>query len=129
MRRAAGDVELPAAVGKSTVTAILAVHHALVHRGGLVIAGSPSARQSGEFIRKCKRMLGRLGMKAKGDGENRMSAVLPNGSRIVGLPGNEGTVRGFSNVTLLVIDEAAQASNELYWALRPMVAMSGERSG
>jgi hypothetical protein len=42
-----------------------------------------------------------------------MSLLLPNRSRIVGLPGNEVTVRGFSAVSLMLIDEAARVSDEM----------------
>jgi len=35
-----------------------------------------------------------------------------NGSRIVSLPGREGTVRGFSGVSLLIIDEASRGEDE-----------------
>jgi hypothetical protein len=35
----------------------------------------------------------------RGDGDNGISLLLPNGSRIVGLPGTEATVRGFSAVS------------------------------
>lgn len=48
---------------------------------------------------------------------------LPNGSRIVGLPGTEGTVRGFSAVSLLLIDEASRVSDEQYHAVTPMLAV------
>jgi hypothetical protein len=54
-----------------------------------------------------------------------MSLLLPGGGRIVGLPGNEATVRGFSAVTLMLVDEAARVSNDLYMAIRPMLAVSG----
>ena len=43
---------------------------------------------------------------------------LPNGSRIVGLPGREATGRGVSAVNLLLTDEAARVSDELYNAVR-----------
>ena len=66
----------------------------------------------------------RLGIRPKGDGDNEMSLALPNGSRIVGLPGNEATVRGFSAVSLLLVDEAARVSDDLYLAIRPMLAVS-----
>jgi hypothetical protein len=49
--------------------------------------------------------------------------ALPNGSRIVGLPGVEGTVRGFSAVSLLLIDEASRVSGATYKSLRPMLAV------
>ena len=59
---------------------------------------SPSARQSGEFVRKAGAFVRRLGAKVKGDGHNEISLALANGSRIVGLPGKEETVRGFKGV-------------------------------
>jgi len=75
--------------GKSTVTAAKAVHHAMTRAESLTLVVSPSARQSGEFLRKAEEFVMRLGMKPKGDGENALSVAFPNGSRIVGLPGNE----------------------------------------
>ena len=65
---------------------------------------SPSHRQSGEFVRKAAEMVARLRIPVRGDGDNDVSLAFPNGSRIVGLPGIEGTVRGFSAVSLLLID-------------------------
>ena len=46
-------------------------------------------------------------------------------SRIVGLPGNEDTIRGFSAVSLLLVDEASRVPDDLYLAVRPMLAVSG----
>jgi hypothetical protein len=53
-----------------------------------------------------------------------MSLLLPNGSRLIGLPGQERTIRGFSSVSLLVIDEAARVEDESYQSVRPMLAVS-----
>jgi hypothetical protein len=50
--------------------------------------------------------------------------MLPNGSRIMGLPATEQTVRGFSPVALLLIDEAARVADAMYKALRPMLAVA-----
>jgi hypothetical protein len=110
--------------GKSTVTAAKAVHCAFSTPESLVVALSPSSRQSGEFLRKASGFVRRLGIQARGDGDNSMSLLLPNGSRIVGLPGVENTVRGFSSVSLMLIDEAARVSDDLYRAVRPMLAVS-----
>jgi hypothetical protein len=60
----------------------------------------------------------------RGDGDDKISLLLPNGSRIVGLPGMDGTVRGFSAVSMLVIDEASRVPDSMYRALRPMLAVS-----
>jgi hypothetical protein len=109
--------------GKSTVTAAMAVHRAFTRPGCVVLVASPSERQSGEFLRKAAGMVRRLGIKPRGDGDNAISLVLPNGSRIVGLPGTEATVRGFSAVSLILIDEAARVQDDLYSALRPMLAV------
>ncbi len=111
--------------GKSTVTAVMAVEQAWTHEESLTLVVSPSARQSGEFLRKAARFVRKLGAKAKGDGDNEMSLQFPNGSRIVGLPGNEETIRGFSAVSLLLVDEASRVPDELYLAVRPMLAVSG----
>jgi hypothetical protein len=110
--------------GKSTITAAKAVHQAMTVEGSLTLVVSPSARQTGEFIRKAAGFLRKLRIKPKGDGDNEISLAFPNHSRIVGLPGSEATVRGFSAVSLLLVDEAARVSDELYLAIRPMLAVS-----
>ena len=109
--------------GKSTVAAVKAIHRAYTRPGCLVLVASPSSRQSGEFLSKASGLLSRAGIRARGDGYNELSLKLPNGSRIVGLPGVEGTVRGFSSVSLLLIDEASRVEDEMYRALRPMLAV------
>jgi len=110
--------------GKSTITAAKAVHQASSEPGSLTLVVSPSARQSGEFLRKAGGFVRKLGIRPKGDGDNELSIQMPNGSRIVGLPESEATIRGFSAVSLLLIDEAARVSDEVYRAVRPMLAVS-----
>src|SRR5580658_9814458 len=111
--------------GKSTVLAAKAVHRGWTTPGSLTLVASPSERQSAEFLRKAAAFLLRLGVRRKGDGDNAASLALPNGSRIIGLPGTEATVRGFSAVSLLMIDEAARVSDDVYKSLRPMLAVGG----
>ena len=95
--------------GKSTIAAAMAVYRAHMRAKSVVLVASPTNRQSAELIRKAAEMVMRLGIRPRGDGDNGTSLLFPNGSRIVGLPGIEGTVRGFSAVSLLLIDEAARA--------------------
>jgi hypothetical protein len=109
--------------GKSSVAAVRALHRAVFSPGSLVLVMSPSLRQSGEFVGKVKGMLRQLRLPVKGDGVNALSCVLDNGSRIVGLPGVEGTMRGFSGVDLLIVDEAARVGDEQYYAALPMLAV------
>jgi hypothetical protein len=52
---------------------------------------------------------------------------LANGSRIVSLPGDEKNIRGYSGVSLLIVDEAARVDDALYFAIRPMLAVSKGR--
>jgi hypothetical protein len=109
--------------GKSTITAAKAVTRARERAGSLTLVVSPSARQSGEFLRKAAGFVRRMGMRPRGDGDNEISLLFPNGSRLVGLPGTEATVRGFSAVSLMLIDEAARVSDEMYKTVRPMLAV------
>ena len=59
--------------------------------------------------------------------DNRLSCVFANRSRIVSLPSSEATIRGFSGAALIVEDEASRVSDDLYRAVRPMLATSGGR--
>jgi hypothetical protein len=52
---------------------------------------------------------------------------LANGSRIISLPGDEGTIRGYSGVALVVIDESSRVDDALYYAVRPFLAVSRGR--
>src|SRR5215468_8696518 len=110
--------------GKSSVSAALAVRTALLEPGAPVLLLSPSQRQSGELFRKVLDLYGALGRPVPAVRETALQLELANGSRVVSLPGTEGTVRGFSKVSLLVIDEAARVSDPLYCAVRPMLAVS-----
>jgi hypothetical protein len=114
--------------GKSTVSSLLAVEEALHRAPALVLLLAPALRQSQLLFRSVKATLHALG-----EGvppvveETALTLELANGSRIVTLPGKEQTVRGFSSVSLLVVDEASRVADPLYQAVRPMLAVSGGR--
>jgi len=59
--------------------------------------------------------------------ESALRLELATGGRIVSLRGHEATIRGFSGVGLLVVDEASRVPDDLYYAVRPMLAVSGGR--
>ncbi|HUH08762.1 MAG TPA: terminase family protein [Egibacteraceae bacterium] len=109
-------------VGKSTVSGLKALHGALYQPGSLVLLISPSLRQSGELFRKVSEFHAALRLEALG--ESTLKLELPNGSRVISLPGSEGTVRGYSAASLIVLDEAARVPDELLAAVRPMLATS-----
>lgn len=111
--------------GKSTLSSILISHRAIFSAGSLSIIVGPSERQSAETMRKVAGFLRNAGVEIATDKVNRRSIVLPaNGSRIVALPSADARIRGFSQVSLLVIDEASRVPDPLYYALRPSLAVS-----
>ncbi len=111
--------------GKSQVAAGLALRTALLQPDSLTLLLSPTQRQSGELFRdKVLRLYDALGRPIPTVQESALTMQLANGSRIVSLPGEEGTIRGYSRVRLLVIDEAARVDDALYNAVRPMLAVS-----
>jgi hypothetical protein len=113
--------------GKSTVTALLAAHTALYDPDSLTLLLSPTQRQSHELFRKALDAYQSFPTAVPVVQESALRLELSNGSRIVSLPGKETTVRGFSGVRLLAVDEAARVPDELYYAVRPMLAVSGGR--
>jgi hypothetical protein len=113
--------------GKSVTTACLALWTALYEPGALILLLSPSLRQSQELFKKVQDAYRALGYAAPLQAESALRYEMHNGSRIVALPGTEGNIRGYSAVNLLVIDEAARVLDELYYSVRPMLAVSGGR--
>ncbi len=110
--------------GKSTIVSLKALHRANYYPGSLILLLSPSQRQSAELFRKVAAFYRLVADTAPAEAESTMRLELKNGSRIVSLPGTEGTVRGFSGADLIVFDEAARVPDDLYHTVRPMLAVS-----
>ena len=113
--------------GKSTISALIALHTALYTANSLCLVLSPSQRQSMETYRKVRDFYNSLSGVPEALQESGLKLELANDSRVQVLPGKEATVRGFSNVALLICDEAARIPDELYQTVRPMLAVSGGR--
>lgn len=113
--------------GKSTTTAALATHTAQYEAGSLILLLSPAQRQAVELFRKVKNFYYALPNRVPVMQESALEMELVNGSRIVTLPGKEATIRGYSGVALLVVDEASRCPDELYYSVRPMLAVSQGR--
>jgi hypothetical protein len=111
--------------GKSTVVSKIAALKAGFKKDSLTLLLSPALRQSGElFIKVCKTFEENPWLPEI----TKLSALqmtLENGSRIISLPGKPDTILGFSGVDLIIIDEAARVPDTLYYAVRPMLAVSG----
>jgi hypothetical protein len=114
-------------VGKSTTAGILSLHQALAVPESLTLILAPAERQSAELMRKVLSFYGALGHVVPADSERKLGLELFNGSRIEALPGTEKTVRSFSGVDLLLLEEAARIQDALYYSVRPMLAVSGGR--
>ena len=113
--------------GKSTMAGVVALHRALTVPGSLALILAPAERQAKELFSKIAEAYHALGHVIPADSYRKLGMELTNGSRIEALPGTEKTVRGFSGVDLLIVDEAARVADELYYAVRPMLAVSGGR--
>jgi hypothetical protein len=111
--------------GKSTVCAILGLHRALHFPRSLILLVSPTLRQSAELFKKVGDFLALPPVKPALVEDNKLSLQLENGSRIVSLPSKESNIRGYSGASLIVIDEASRVLDDLYLAIRPMLAVSG----
>src|SRR5215203_785731 len=110
--------------GKSTMSAVIALHRALYHPGSLVLSLAPALRQSQELFAKIAGFYRDLGRPVAPQGERKLSLELENDSRIITLPGSEKTIRGYSGAALLLVDEASRVDEGLYYAIRPMLAVS-----
>jgi hypothetical protein len=111
--------------GKSSVIAVKTVHRAIYEPGALCLALAPSLRQSREIFGIAMNFMRRLTPSETLEADNLSSCTLANGSRIIALPGDPKTIRGFSGPSIVAVDEAAFIqSDDLYTAIKPMVAVS-----
>lgn len=112
--------------GKTTASASLALETALGGPERLVLVLAPARRQSKEFLRRVRTLY----RKAEPDTSVRKRSELrmeyENRSRIIALPGKEGTTRGYTP-DLIIADEAARVPDSVYVTFRPMRATSGAR--
>jgi hypothetical protein len=112
--------------GKTTASAALALESALSGTDNLVLILAPARRQSKEFLRACRSLHRDAAPDTGLDKVSELRLRLENESRIIALPGKEGTVRGFT-ADLVIADEAARVPDSAYVATRPMLAVSGGR--
>ena len=112
--------------GKTTASAALALETALSASDSLVLILAPARRQSKEFLHSVRGLYRDAGPEVGIDKRSELRVRLDNGSRIIALPGKEGTVRGYT-ADLVIADEAARVPDAAYVATRPMLAVSGGR--
>jgi DEAD/DEAH box helicase len=114
--------------GKTLCAAVLALYQCVYHAGSLVLIVSPTLKQSQESFQQVRDLLNGLALTSElhvpADGESALSLRLSNRSRIVALCGKERSTRGYSNVSLLVVDEASRVEDAFYFSMRPTLAVS-----
>jgi hypothetical protein len=109
--------------GKSTVTSLRATHTAVHFAKSLTLILAPTENQAAELLRKCSDCLDAMRDRPRLVSDSTTSLEFVNGSRLVSLPGSSPkSIRGYSDPTLIIIDEAAYFLDEVYAALRPMMA-------
>ena len=114
--------------GKSAISSLICLHKALFKPKSLSLIIAPALRQSQENFKKIQEYIDLLPREPKFQEFTKLSLQFENGSRILCLPGgNEGkTIRGFSRPDVIVEDEAAQCSDELFDAILPMMTTRPE---
>lgn len=111
----------------STATSILALYTAICVERATITVVAPVEEQANELIRKVTAAYGNAGQPIGppiGDAVSKF--LLPNGSRVVALPGKESRMRSYS-ATLLIMDEAARIPDPVFFAALPTLAASGGR--
>lgn len=106
-------------IGKSFTVSLKASHHCSTTPNGLALIFSDTQQQSINLMRKAKQHIQNAGLAVKR--ELAKEIEFANGARMVALPGDPKTSRSWSDVTMLIVDEAAFAEDELYYAVEPMV--------
>lgn len=125
--------------GKSHTAAMVALSEAVTKPKSLTLIVSRAMRQSRELFGKVRDSWDQLADLA-GSGilpyeapelelleDNITSLRFANLARVVSIPANSSTVRGYSSVSLIILDEAAFIPDHLYRAVRPMLMISKGR--
>jgi hypothetical protein len=115
--------------GKTLAAAALALGKATGEPGALVICVSPSQRQSSEWLRGVLNLYSKHQNVPPISAESAHRLEFQNGSRILSLPSSESTIRGYSKVALLILDECSRIDDSIITACRPMIALGGEAGG
>ena len=114
--------------GKSSIVALLALHHALSQPEAMIMIISKTWPQAAETFRKIVNFYRRIPNPIDANVDSAHRLELENGSRIITLSGQRpDSIRGYSGVTLLIVDEASQVLEESYDVARPMLAVSNGR--
>ena len=114
--------------GKTTSTGCLVAHTLAYQPGSTIVWTCPAERQAREGLRNVLAFKDALGIAAVRSTMTELE--LENGSRLVCVPSTSDTIRGFANLALIVMDEAAffldgQGGHSIFTALVPALSSTG----
>jgi hypothetical protein len=113
--------------GKGEVATFLALDQLVNVPGSTTVVVSKAERQAKRLLRRIKRRYRQLADVSAPLVDNQYEFGLGNGAEVLALPGSEETIRGIEAVDLLIVDEAALVSEELFNAVYPMLASTNGR--
>jgi hypothetical protein len=114
-------------LGKSTTASLIALHAALFRDDSLILITSKTERQSIELLAKLVRYYHVLGDPIPTTRQLETCLELANGSRVLALPGDPDTIRGFSAPWMVLVDEASRVADDVFAAVLPMLTTSNGR--
>lgn len=114
-------------VGKTTTVELLAASEMLAGSDRLVLVSGPSRAHSQRLVEGTKQIILSVCSTHEIDHDTQLELTLSSGSRIVAIPGDSTSVRGWSAPSMVIVDEAGFVTAELLHALWPMTAVSGGR--
>ena len=113
-------------VGKTKImTAVAYITAAL---GGFVLVLSPSDAQSMEFLSRVMQYHHEFDLVPESRQPTMHEVNFSSGGRIMAKPNNEKTIRIYSEVELLIIEEASRVPDPLFQAVSPMISVSKGRT-
>ena len=113
-------------LGKTTVLAVGSTLLAEVVAGTFVVVIAPSERQSKEVFIRVKAFRASLRGVQHATKETESELRLTNGSRILVAPAVERTIRGLSDVSMLLLDECARIERDDVEGILPALGNEGQ---
>ncbi|MBI2687324.1 MAG: hypothetical protein HYX27_13475 [Acidobacteria bacterium] len=107
--------------GKSSVTAIKALHHAIEHPNCTIIVVSFTEQQGGELIAKVLNFASLAGLPDRRVRGYKHSLLLPNGAKIYAIAHSADGAPS-RTADIVIYDEAARVSDTVFSATLPFIA-------
>lgn len=113
-------LKCPRQSGKSTVIAAKAGHRCKHYSNSLVMIFAPTENQAVEVMNKIGKFLTQ-DPEIDLERNSTVEKKFRNGSRIMAFTANPTSARGYSDPDMIIFDEAAYVTDELYLTVRPMM--------